>query len=94
MITETTQNIVRLIKVLASGHRILIFPILIQDETWDGIRLYRTSYELFQISEIPMEDRDQFAGAEEFESILSQKNMSEDDEEILKGILEQILIDS
>jgi len=94
MITQTTQNIVRLIKILGGGYKTLLFPLIIQDETWDGVRLYGKTYELFQTTEIPIRDREEFGGAEEFESILSQKHMSEEDEEILKCILEQILIDS
>ena len=91
--TLHTKNIRRLIKILGQGTTMLIFPIIIWDEHWDGIRLYGNGYELFQIIDIPLEDREQFAGAEEMESILESHRLFEEDEILIQSILEQILIE-
>lgn len=91
--TTHTQNIVRLIKILARPHKILFIPLIIDDEHWDGIRLYGQGYELFQITPIPEKDKKKFAGADEIESVLGNGLIEEKDEYIIQCILEQILIE-
>lgn len=89
-----TQCIRELIRVLGRPHSMLVFPLVIWDEHWDGIRICRSGYELFQIIDIPFEERDQFAGAEEMESILESDKLFPEDEEMIQRILEQFLIES
>lgn len=89
-----TQCIIELIKVLGRPHKILILPIIIDGEQWDGIRLFGSGYELFQIDEIPEKDRKDFGGAESMEYVFGNELLEEKDERLIQAILEQILLES
>lgn len=88
-----TDNIIRLIKVLAHPYSMLVFPINLWEEEWDGIRLYKKGYELFKIEEIPIEERAELFGAEQREYTLSSDYLYEKDERYLQEILEEFLMD-
>lgn len=78
------EAIIRLIRILAKPYRTLCFPIYLKngdiDERWDGIELNRGGYHLY---------RDVY---DDFEAHLYNELLSPEDEEYIKGILENILI--
>ena len=90
---EETKAIVRLIRCISFPHSMVIFPFIVWDEHFDGIRVFGKGYELFQITPILEKDRDKFHGAEELESTLDSSVLYLEDEVVIKAILEQILID-
>lgn len=91
--SQYTNAIVRLIKILGRPHSMLILPLVVWDEHWDGIRVFGKGYELFSISEIPLEDREKCLGAEEFEEVLECYMLYPEDEAGIQSILENILLE-
>lgn len=90
---KETSNIVRLIKAIAHPHSMVIFPFIIWDEHFDGIRVIGKGYEFFQITPILEKDRKKYHGAEELESCLDSSVLYLEDEIVIQRILEQILIE-
>lgn len=86
------QAIVSLIKILGKPYKCLIFPLEIGGETWDGIRLIGRTYELFQYYKLSKEEAD-FYGTEDSEFVLGSEFITDEDEELIKNILEKILLE-
>ena len=80
------EAIIRLIRLLAKPYRTLCFPILLgegpDEEQWDGIELDRGGYHLFK--EV----------YDDFEAHLYCELLTPNEEEYIRGILENILINN
>lgn len=88
--TPETSAIIRLIKVLGGGTTMLVFPFEVDGTRWEGIRIYKSTYEIFR--EFPPELRDLYSLEDDAQDVLFAEELSQEEELEIQGILEKILI--
>ena len=88
--TPETSAIIRLIKVLAHPKTGISFTFKVDGILWEGIRIYKSTYEIFR--EFPIELRDLYSLEDDVQDVLFAEELSQEEELEIKEILEKILI--